>query len=188
MKIALGSDRAAKIEAVRASAARIATVDEDWRGALVIARAVESGVPAMPLSDDQLMRGAHTRAMGAREALRVEGESADLYAGLEGGFHSFEFDREWKTMLRGWACVTDGARTSFGVAPAILVPDSIARRVIDGGLELSVVIDDVAGEHDVRSRQGAWGVLSRDLLTRSMSFEAALIAAFAPFYNSDLYF
>jgi len=30
-------------------------------------------------------------------------------------------------------------------------------------------------------------VLSRDLLTRAMSFEAALIAAFAPFYNPELY-
>ncbi len=188
MKIALGSDRAAKIEAVRASVARIATVDGDWRDATLIARAVESGVPAMPLTDDQLMRGAHTRAIGVQGALKSEGETADLYAGLEGGFHSFEFDGEWRTMLRGWACVTDGQRTSFGAAPAILVPDSIARRVINDGLELSVVIDDVAGEHDVRSRQGAWGVLSRDLLTRSMSFEAALIAAFAPFYNSDLYF
>ena len=49
------------------------------------------------------------------------------------------------------------------------------------------MIDEVAGARDVRSRQGAWGVLSRDLLTRSMSFEAALIAAFAPFYNALLY-
>jgi non-canonical (house-cleaning) NTP pyrophosphatase len=59
--------------------------------------------------------------------------------------------------------------------------------VIDGKRELSVVIDEVTNERDVRSRQGAWGVLSRDLLTRSMSFEAALIAAFAPFYNPGLY-
>jgi non-canonical (house-cleaning) NTP pyrophosphatase len=49
------------------------------------------------------------------------------------------------------------------------------------------VIDEVAGSTDVRSRQGAWGVLSRDLLTRAMSFEAALLAAFAPFYNPKLY-
>ena len=41
---------------------------------------------------------------------------------------------------------------------------------------------------DVRSRQGAWGVFSRDLLTRSMSFELALIAAFASFYNEKLYY
>ena len=37
------------------------------------------------------------------------------------------------------------------------------------------------------SRQGAWGVLSRGLLTRSMSFETALLAAFAPFYNPRVY-
>jgi inosine/xanthosine triphosphatase len=49
------------------------------------------------------------------------------------------------------------------------------------------VIDEVAGERDVRSRQGAWGVLSRDLFTRSMSFEVALLAAFAPFYNLAMY-
>jgi non-canonical (house-cleaning) NTP pyrophosphatase len=59
--------------------------------------------------------------------------------------------------------------------------------VIDGKRELGEVIDEVAGERDVRSRQGAWGILSCDLLTRSMSFESALIAAFAPFYNSSLY-
>jgi non-canonical (house-cleaning) NTP pyrophosphatase len=49
------------------------------------------------------------------------------------------------------------------------------------------VIDEVAGQQDVRSRQGAWGVLSRDLFTRAMSFEVALIAAFAPFYNPEMY-
>ena len=67
------------------------------------------------------------------------------------------------------------------------MPAEIVRRVERSSRELGEVIDEVAGEFDVRSRQGAWGVLSRDLLTRSMSFEAALIAAFAPFYNAQLY-
>jgi non-canonical (house-cleaning) NTP pyrophosphatase len=49
------------------------------------------------------------------------------------------------------------------------------------------VIDEVAGIQDIRSRQGAWGILSRDLVTRAMSFEVALIAAFAPFYNKEMY-
>jgi len=39
--IALGSDRASKIMAVRASVARIATIDPDWANANVIARRVE---------------------------------------------------------------------------------------------------------------------------------------------------
>jgi inosine/xanthosine triphosphatase len=186
-KIAIGTERAAKVEAVRASAARIARLDADWMDAEIISRAVESGVPAMPLSNEQLMRGALQRAEAVRAALRREGTSAGLYAGLEGGFHSMLIDGRWHTFLCGWAYVTDGERGSFGAAPSIVVPDSIARRVIDGRRELSEVIDEVTGAEDVRSRQGAWGVLSRDLLTRSESFEAALIAAFAPFYNARLY-
>jgi non-canonical (house-cleaning) NTP pyrophosphatase len=73
------------------------------------------------------------------------------------------------------------------MSPSIGVPPAIVKNVIEGKRELGLVIDEVAGARDVRSRQGAWGVLSRDLLTRSMSFEAALIAAFAPFYNPELY-
>jgi non-canonical (house-cleaning) NTP pyrophosphatase len=61
------------------------------------------------------------------------------------------------------------------------------KSVIEGRRELGLVIDEVARAHDVRSKQGAWGVFSRNLITRSMSFEIALIAAFAPFYNGELY-
>jgi non-canonical (house-cleaning) NTP pyrophosphatase len=61
------------------------------------------------------------------------------------------------------------------------------KSVVEGRRELGLVIDEVAGARDVRSKQGAWGVLSKDLVTRSMSFELALIAAFAPFYNSKIY-
>ena len=64
---------------------------------------------------------------------------------------------------------------------------SLAKKVIEGRRELGLVIDEVAGIQDVRSRQGAWGILSRDLVTRAMSFEVALIAAFAPFYNKEMY-
>jgi inosine/xanthosine triphosphatase len=187
MVIALGSDRAAKIEAVRKSAERVAVIDERWRGAEVVARSVETSAPAMPLTDSELARGARMRALAAREALRREGLCAQLFVGLEGGLHSFQLEGRWHTHLRGWAYVTDGEREGYGVSPSVSVPASIARRVTEGGVELSAVMDEVAGERDVRSRQGAWGVLSRDLLTRADSFEAALIAAFAPFYNEKLY-
>ncbi|HEX8143951.1 MAG TPA: inosine/xanthosine triphosphatase [Pyrinomonadaceae bacterium] len=187
MKIALGSERAAKVEALRASAARIAAINEAWRGAEIVARGVESGVPVMPISEKQLMRGALQRSEAVRALLLKEGTSAELYVGLEGGFHSVEIEGRWHTFLSGWAYATDGVRGSFGAAPAISVPDFIARSVIDGQRELSEVIDEVTGSRDVRSRQGAWGVLSSDLLTRADSFEAALVAAFAPFYNGALY-
>ena len=187
MIIALGSDRAAKIMAVRAAVARIGCVDARWSEATITARSVETDVPAMPLTDWQLMHGARFRAKSVCEQLQKEGMGAELYVGLEGGFHSINVDDEWHTFLRGWAYVFDGSRGYFGASPSVSVPHLIADMVIDGKRELGVVIDEVAGECDVRSRQGAWGVLSCDLLTRSMSFEAALIAAFAPFYNPRLY-
>jgi len=185
--IALGSDRAAKILAVRASIARIAAIDPSWAEATVLARAVETSVPAMPLNDWELMQGARERALAVRDQLRAQRREADLYVGLEGGFHSISIEGEWHTFLRGWAYASDGRNGTFGATPSISVPASLAKKVIEGRRELGLVIDEVAGIQDVRSRQGAWGILSRDLVTRAMSFEVALIAAFAPFYNKEMY-
>jgi inosine/xanthosine triphosphatase len=185
--IALGSDRAAKIMAVRASIARVAAIDPSWAEASVLARSVETTVPAMPMNDWELMQGARERALAVRDQLRAQRLDADIYVGLEGGFHSISIEGEWHTFLRGWAYATDGKNGTFGAAPSISVPPALAKKVIEGRRELGLVIDEVAGTRDVRSRQGAWGILSRDLVTRAMSFEVALIAAFAPFYNKKMY-
>jgi inosine/xanthosine triphosphatase len=186
--IALGSDRAAKIMAVRACVARLAVLDPEWADANVVARRVETSAPAMPITDWQLMEGARERALAARDVLHSRRLEADIYVGLEGGFHSISVGGEWHTFLRGWAYATDGRETSaFGAAPSISVPAEIVKSVVQGRRELGVVIDEVAGGRDIRSKQGAWGVLTRDLVTRSMSFELALIAAFAPFYNPKFY-
>lgn len=201
--------------AARAGIARVATIDPAWASINLVARPVEVSVPAMPLTDWELMKGARERALAVCEVLKRERLEADLYVGLEGGFHSISIDGQWHTFLRGWAYVTDGVivtddmnntdgvtdpetsselgnlkgreRGCFGATPSITVPESIRKRVIEGKRELGLVIDEVAGARDVRSRQGAWGILSRDLVTRSLSFELALIAAFAPFYNPELY-
>ncbi|HKE58750.1 MAG TPA: DUF84 family protein [Pyrinomonadaceae bacterium] len=185
--IALGSDRAAKIMAVRASVARIASVDPTWTDANVVARTVTTTVPDMPLTDWQLMQGARERALAVKDVLAQRRLEADIYVGLEGGFHSVSMDGEWHTFLRGWAYATNGETGAFGAAPSITVPRNVVKSVIEGRRELGLVIDDVARARDVRSRQGAWGVFSRNLITRSMSFEIALIAAFAPFYNGEFY-
>lgn len=185
--IGLGSDRAAKIVAVRASIARIASIDPSWNEATVIARRVETQVPAMPMNDWELMQGARERALAVRDLLKHQRREADIFVGLEGGFHSMSIEGEWHIFLRGWAYATDGKQGTFGATPSISVPEALAKKVIEGRRELGLVIDEVTGVQDVRSRQGAWGILSRDLVTRSMSFEMALIGALAPFYNPTLY-
>lgn len=173
--------------AVRASIARVAAIDSSWAEATVLARPVETTVPAMPMNDWELMQGARERALAVRDQLRNQRREADIYVGLEGGFHSISIEGEWHTFLRGWAYATDGESDAFGATPSIAVPSALVKKVIEGRRELGLVIDEVAGIQDVRSRQGAWGILSRDLVTRAMSFELALIAAFAPFYNRAMY-
>src|SRR5947209_8340207 len=108
MIIALGSARAAKIMALRSACARIAEADARWRHAELVARAVETDAPRMPLNDTQLMRGAFERAAAVTELLRGEARRADFYVGLEGGFHSITFGGYRHTFLHGWAYVSDG--------------------------------------------------------------------------------
>src|SRR6267143_5097536 len=149
MSIALGSSRAAKVAAVRAAASRVASIDALWGDPAIIVCEVETDTPAMPLTDEDLMRGARSRALAVRELLMKDGASADLYVGLEGGFHSAKLEGERITFLKGWAYVTDGSHGCFGASPSIVVPGGIVSAVVDGGRELAEVIDQTAGEQDV---------------------------------------
>ena len=187
MRIALGSSRAAKVAALRSAAARVASIDARWDDAAIIASDVEIDIPAMPLTDEELMRGARARALAVQALVLKDRGSADLYVGLEGGFHSAEVEGERLTFLKGWAYVTDCSRGSFGASPSIIVPSGIVSSVVEGRRELAEVIDEIAGQQDVRSRQGAWGVLTGGLFDRTRSFEIALINALAPFYNEGAY-
>jgi len=89
--------------------------------------------------------------------------------------------------LESWAFVSDGTTGHFGRSGAIELPEALVREVLGRGTELSVAIDAFAEESGIRDAQGAWGVLSRDQITRRDSFRIALVAAFAPFYNRKLY-
>src|SRR5215216_3231868 len=108
----------------------------------------------MPLNDWELMQGARERALAVRDHLRAARREADIYVGLEGGFHSISIEGEWHTFLRGWAYATDGERGAFGAAPSISVPAYIVKSVVEGRRELGIVIDEVTGGRDIRSKQG----------------------------------
>jgi non-canonical (house-cleaning) NTP pyrophosphatase len=69
----------------------------------------------------------------------------------------------------------------------VLVPEALAKVVVDDGVELSEAIDAFAGGRGIRDAQGAWGVLSRNLITRQDAFRVAVISAFAPFFNREIF-
>jgi inosine/xanthosine triphosphatase len=186
--LAVGSTRGPKVEAVRRVLAQLGDRAADLARAEVVPLDVTGDAPPMPLSLDELLDGARSRAHIAMEALEAQGRKADLGVGLEGGIDLRRSDPHGRRgFLMSWAYVTDGRRGAHGCGGAIEVPRALLDRVVTDGIELAEAVDAFAREHDVRSRQGAWGVLSGGLFDRTRSFEIAFINALAPFYNADAY-
>src|SRR5205814_9235484 len=121
----------------------------------------------------------------------IAAERGNIYrhfVGLEGGLDVVhEAGGARRVLLESWAYVIGGAEGFYGCSGGIEVPAALAREVLENGVELSVAIDRFAGAVGIRDAQGAWGVLSNNLITRQEAFRVAVIAAFAPFYNAKMY-
>jgi len=148
---------------------------------------VESGVNHTPLNREESMRGARQRAESLQQIARQEARPWGYFVGLEGGLDSVTENGERRVFLESWAYVSDGTRGHFGRSGAVELPETLAEAVVVGGTELSIAIDQFAGEAGIRDAQGAWGVLSGNRITRQEAFRVALIAAFAPFFNQPMY-
>jgi inosine/xanthosine triphosphatase len=153
----------------------------------VIGVEVESGVGHTPANRKELMRGARQRAEALVSLAREKAESWRYFVGLEGGLDVIEEEGERRVLLESWAYVSDGREGHYGRSGGVEIPDALAREVLENGVELSVAIDHFAGSVGIRDAQGAWGVLSGGLISRTEAFRVAVVAAFAPFYNGKMY-
>jgi inosine/xanthosine triphosphatase len=185
--IAVGSTRGPKLNAVKDAALAIALLIGEGAAADVVGYEVESGVSHTPTSREELMQGARQRAEALPEVLHAQSRAADFLVGLEGGLDVVMDNGMQCVFLESWAYVSDGSRGHFGCSGSIELPEALATAVLSCGRELSVAIDQFAGAAGIRDGQGAWGVLTRNLISRQESFRLAAIAAFAPFYNEKMY-
>lgn len=204
--VAVGSIRRPKVNAVMEALNSVRAVCDFLPSFDVVGIEVPSGVRHTPLSREDLMAGARQRAEALVQMARANNERWKYFVGLEGGLDVIagldaipsldvvpdldvvsEASNRW-VFLESWAYVTDGeGRGSFGQSGAVLVPEALAETVVDDGVELSQAIDAFAGGHNIRDAEGAWGILTRNLTTRQDSFRTAVINAFAPFFNRELY-
>src|SRR5271156_1787188 len=186
--VAVGSKRRPKVEAVRDALSVLGPALDDKAQFDLAAIDVPSGVRHTPLSRGEIMAGARERAEGRIRIAREKSEPWKYFVGLEGGIEIVhERGARW-VFLENWAYVADATgRGSFGQSGAVLMPEPLVKSVVDEGVELSEAIDAFAGGHGIRDAQGAWGVLTSDLITRQEAFRIAVINAFAPFFNSALY-
>ena len=189
IRIAVGSKRTPKLEAVREALVALGPLLRPKSNFEVTGFEVETGVSHTPRSRTELMAGARGRC----EAVRSVGEQTTAYfVGLEGGLDVMYEDGNEAgrrlVFLESWAHVSDtGGRGFYGRSGAILLPEALAIEVLDRGTELSHAIEAYTGVQGVRDSLGAWGILTKNLINRQESFRIAVISAFAPFFNAALY-
>jgi inosine/xanthosine triphosphatase len=185
--IAVGSTRRPKVEAVREAMSALAEKLPSLANFELVPVEVESGVTHTPLSREETMLGARQRAEALIEMSRAQNQRWNYFVGLEGGLDVLHTDGARLVFLQNWAYVTDGSLASYGQSGGVLLPESLARTVVDQRIELAHAIDAFAGQHGIRDGQGAWGILTGGAITRQEAFRVAVINAFAPFLNRAAY-
>jgi inosine/xanthosine triphosphatase len=182
--VAVGSMRRPKLDAVRQALNVIAPRLGAETLFDVVGVEVPSGVRHTPLSREEIMTGARQRAEALLHIACEKNARWKYLVGLEGGIDIIhERGARW-VFLENWAYVSDGAgRASYGQSGAISIPEPLVKSVVDDGIELSAAIDTFGGGHGIRDAQGAWGVLTDNLVTRQDSFRIAVVNAFAPFFG-----
>lgn len=172
--VVVGSSNPVKIAAVRAVVQRV------WPACQVRGVAVESGVSAQPMGDDETRQGATSRARRALE----RAADADLGIGLEGGVV-----REPNGTLRtcAWASAVDrDGFVSDGGSLAMPLPPAVAARVL-AGEELGYAMDAVADTVGTKYGRGAVGILTAGLIDRQGAYEPLVTYALAPWLAPDYF-
>lgn len=184
MKVVIASMRAPKVHGVQRAFRKLAQL-YSLDDIVFESMSVESGVPATPLSLDELMTGAQRRAKAAFTEAQERSKTPELIysVGVEGGICVFR----GHAFLQSWACIFNGEQVGFGSSGSIEIPSALSDAVVRDGADLADVIDSFAEQHNVRSNQGTWGILTNDLITREDSFELAAINALVPFLNTGVY-
>lgn len=138
-----------------------------------------SEVPNQPMSDEETVKGATNRA---NNVSRLEPE-ADYWVGIEGGLQLI--DDELSAFA--WVVVKsrDG-KIGKGRTGSFFLPLKVAE-LIKQGKELGEADDIVFGTNNSKQANGAVGILTGDVLTRTTFYEPAVILALIPFKNPELY-
>ncbi len=143
------------------------------------------GVPApsevsdQPMSEEETIKGATNRV---NNVSRLEPE-ADYWVGIEGGLELIDEELAafaWVVVKSKDRMIGKGSTGSFFLPPKVT-------EHIKQGKELGEADDIVFGTSNSKQANGAVGILTGDVLTRTTFYEPAVILALIPFKNRKLY-
>jgi len=171
MRIVIGSKNPAKITAVQNSFGQ-----EDTEFTSID---IPSGVNDQPFSDEETIRGAVNRAVGA-----LKHGNGDIGIGLEGGVQ----ETSHGLLLCNWgALAASGREPVIAGGARFLLPEEVAVR-LRAGEELGPVMDDYAKKKNVRKQEGAVGIFTNGLVNRVDMFThvtSLLVGQFSYYSQSE---
>lgn len=139
---------------------------------------VPSGVSAQPMSDDETYRGALNRARRARE----KAANGDYWIGFEGGIE----DGEHGMIAFAWIVVLSRDRQGESRSATFALPSRVAE-LVRQGTELGEADDIVFARTSSKTKNGAVGLLTAEVIDRVALYEPAVILALIPFRNQELF-
>lgn len=175
MKVIVASKNPVKIKATRDGFRKMFP----GRKIVVEAVTVTSAVSHQPLSDGETFQGALARCQKAKAAY----PQADFWVGIEGGVEEKQGEMEvfaWILIAAKSGLIGKGRTGTFFLPPAV-------QRLIKQGKELGEADDIVFGRKNSKQKNGAVGLLTGDIITRTSYYTPAVILALIPFRNPKLY-
>ena len=141
--------------------------------------AVSSDVSEQPLSEEEALMGAQNRI---KNVFRLSSK-ANFWVGIEGGLQEVSGEME----AFAWIVVkSKNGKMGKGRTASFFLPQKIAE-LIKQGKELGEADDIVFGRTNSKQINGAVGLLTGNVITRTTDYEQAMILALVPFKNPKLY-
>lgn len=173
-KVAVGSKNPTKIEAVKLAFEAV-WPDERWE---VEGVDVDSGVSSQPMSARESFKGATNRAKRALKQF-----NADFGVGLEGGIQKIA--GAW--LEGGWIVIIDkNGKKGMGTSILMNHPQKILD-MINRGMELGEVTDLLFKRSNSKQAEGHFGIMTKNLITRTSGYRDGVITALVRFIHPDLY-
>ena len=174
MRVVVGSKNPSKLKAVESAFQKVFP-DESIDVAGI---SVPSGVSDQPFGDEESLQGAFNRAEASKQKLG----NADYWVGPEGGctFSGEELE------AFAWMVVMNKSKSGKARTSSFVLPNEVAI-LVRNGMELGHADDQVFNRVGSKSKNGAVGILTHDVIDRAAYYEQAIILALIPFLHPGLY-
>lgn len=189
LKAFVASENPVKINAVKLALSR------HFPQCQVLGLATDSGVAAQPMSDQETYQGAINRVKKLKELIlspagrtkfKIGKTDRLLFAAAEGGVYYPAFLEKKQLWSTVWVAVSDQRRPIFTASGARFpLPTKISQGILSGQ-ELADVLGEMLADPQIRSKQGAIGVMTKDFVNRTGEYAAIAELAIGLWYGREV--